>query len=113
MVCSELGEDGHHHAPDEVPALRIGQCALEQLEGGGGVAGVPRLEGGGELLVAGEPRASGETVGYEVARHAFQQVDRLLELAPLDQHPAELTAGGLVTRIDLERAAQGVLVTAG
>ena len=76
------------------------------------VAPVPGLEGGLQVLVVRQPHTSHEPVRQEVARNVLQQVQRLVGVAALDQQPGQLAPGNRVARVDLECAAQRLLVAA-
>ena len=72
----------------------------------------PRPRTRRQLLVAGQLRAGGEPVGDEVAGHAVEQLERLVGLPAREQQPGQLAPSRRVVRVDLERAAQRLLVAA-
>jgi hypothetical protein len=76
------------------------------------VACVPGLESRRQVLLVGEPGAGGQPVRHEVAGHSLQQAERLRRLSPAQQQAPELAARDRVVGVDLERAAQRVLVAA-
>ena len=110
MIRPQLGEDADHRAAEKVAGLGISagrQGLLKQLEGAFRVVLVQSLKGGSERVVPGEHqlRTRRQAVGHEVARARLQHVQRLLELAALQQQPPERAPGLGVAGVELERAA--------
>src|SRR4051794_29052616 len=111
VVGTELREDRDHHSADQVPPLLIllgHEHSLKSFEGLAGLAAVPGVEGGLELVGArtvpseGELRASGQSIGDEVVGEGPQDVARLLGVAATEQLPPETDRGLGMTRVQLE-----------
>ena len=112
MLGAELGEDRHHHPADEVSPLRIAQGRLQQLESASGVSPIPGVEGRVQLGITHQAGAGRQSLGHEVARKVLEQVEGTVGVAASQQQPAEPAPSRGMSRVELERPAQGVLVLA-
>ena len=107
----------------EIGPLRItrgDQSGLQQLQRTLVITGVPGGEGGGDLfglavatLLGLELDAGEDPGGEEVVLEGAQHVSGLIVLVPRDQQASQLRGGVGAGRIELERAAKGLLVVSG
>ena len=121
-VGAELGEDRDHHLADQVATLWVVLGRKRVLEQFQGALVVPSSQAAkasarlapGPLAVSvsrGEVRPRRETVDHEVARESGRTAPRVvLRLIALEQEPPELRGRLGVSRVELERRAQRLLV---
>src|ERR1700731_4106074 len=112
MLRSERVELTDDDSPDVVATpVRRGQRDEELLERVLELAPVERGEGVGELSILLQTQAGGETVSLEAAADRSEDLERLIALAPRDQHPREPDGSVGPARLQLECSSQIVLLS--